>query len=295
MRFADRFTALHAWVIGVLVVLALAAGAFLGIDSGEDGGLTPLAQAAERTAEYPGARMTLEGRFEVPGAGAVLTMTGDGVFNGKTGLSQITLGADLPPEAAAQFPGGRFEIEQVAETRPGTMVMYMRSGAFGELPGGAEWMKLDLSEEVPLQAQSFDPRDQLKMLRSSEDLERLGSEQVRGVPTIHYRTTVDQGDEVERLRDEGEDAAADALEKVIAANDGVDTVEVDAWVAGDKTIRRLQMEIPFSLGTTPAGATMLMSMELYDFGVEPDIELPSGDEVFDATEMAREGLDRLAE
>jgi hypothetical protein len=173
--------------------------------------------------------------------------------------------------------------------------MYMRSAAFGELPGGAEWMKLDLSEEVGGQMQSLDPRDQLKMRRSSEDFEELGTERVRGVPTRHYKATVDQGDEIERLRDEGENAAADLLEKVIEANDGVDTVDVEAWVARDKTIRRLKMEVPFSLGGSPAGSSMLMTMELYDFGIEPNIELPSEDEVFDATEIAREGIEQLGD
>jgi hypothetical protein len=299
MDHAERLTHRRTWLIGgLLALLLVAVGAFLALDGGDDGGLpglTPLAEAAERTAEYPGARMGLEGRLEVPDSGAVLTMTGAGAYNGKTGLSHITLGADLPPDAAARVPGGRFEIEQVAEQRPGTAVMYMRSDAFGELPGGAEWMKIDLSEQVDAQAQSFDPRDQLKMLRSSEDFERLGTERVRGVPTTRYSATIDQGDELERLRDEGQEGAADTLEKVIAANDGVDTVPVEAWVARDQTIRRLQMEIPFSLGTAPAGTSMFMTLELYDFGVEPNIALPSESEVFDATEIAREGLDRLAE
>jgi hypothetical protein len=84
-----------------------------------------------------------------------------------------------------------------------------------QVPGGAEWMKLDLSEQVGAQMQSPDPRDQLKLLRSSEDVERLGTERVRGAPTTHYKATVDQGDEVERLPDEGEDSAADLLETVI--------------------------------------------------------------------------------
>ena len=283
---------------GLLALVLLAGGAFLALDGGDDGGLpglTPLAQAAERTAEYPGARMEIEGRFEVPGTGTVLSMEGEGEYNGKTGLSRITMGTDLPPAAAEQVPGGRFEIEQVGETRPGTAVIYTRSAAFGQLPGGAEWMKLDLSEQVGSQMQTMDPREQFKMLRSSEDFEELGSERVRGVPTTHYRATVDQGDEVERLREEGEDAAADFLEQVIEATGGVDTVDVEAWVARDKTIRRLKMEVPFSLGTAPAGSSMLMTMELYDFGIEPDIELPSEDEVFDATEIAREGIEQLGD
>jgi hypothetical protein len=286
----------RAGLIGVLLAVQIAAAAtfvFL-YWGGEDGGLTPLAQAAERTAKYPGARMSVYGQLDVPGSGAVLTMTGQGVYNGTTGLSRITVGADLPPAAAAQIPGGRFEIEQVGEERPGTLVMYMRSAAFGELPGGAGWVKFDFSDVVESQ-RSLDPSDQIKMLRSSKDFEELGSEVVRGVPTTHYSATVDQSDEVERLRDEGEDNAADVLEKVIAANDGDDTIRVEAWVARDHTIRRLRMEVPFSLGTDPAGTTMLVSTDLYDFGIEPDIELPDEDDVFDATEIAYDELDRLAE
>jgi hypothetical protein len=135
MDLPERFTQRRTWLIGgLLALLLVAGGAFLALDDGDDGGLpglTPLAQAAERTAEYPGARMTIEGGLEIPGSGAALMMAGQGEYNGKTGLSRITVGTDLPPAAAAQVPGGRFEIEQVAETRPGTAVMYMRSAAFG--------------------------------------------------------------------------------------------------------------------------------------------------------------------
>jgi hypothetical protein len=299
MDLSERFTHPRTWLIGGLVaLLVLAGGAFLVLGDGDDGGLpglTPLAQAAERTAEYPGARMAIEGGLEIPGSGAALTMEGQGEYNGTTGLSRITLGAELPPEAAEQLPGGRFEVEQVSEARPGTVVMYMRSEAFGELPGGAEWMKLDLSEQVGGQVQSVDPREQLKMLRSSDDLEELGTERVRGVPTTHYKATVDQREEVERLRDEGEDSAADFLETVIEVNDGDATVGVEAWVARDKTVRRLKMEVPFSMGAAPAGTSMLMTLELYDFGIEPHIDLPSESDVFDASDIAREEMERLAE
>jgi hypothetical protein len=55
------------------------------------------------------------------------------------------------------------------------------------------------------------------------------------------------------------------------------------------------MKVPFSMGPSPTGTSMLMTLELYDFGIEPDIELPSESEVFDATEMAREGIEQLSE
>jgi hypothetical protein len=296
MDLAKRFANRSPLLIGALLAqLVVAIGVFLALSGGDKGGLTPLAQAAERTAEYPGGRMELTGSLEIPGSGALMTMTGEGEYNGKTGLSRITAGADLPPESAAAVPGGRIEMEQVAVARPGTLVVYQRSPTLGALPGGAEWMKLDLSEQAAAGAQSFDPREQLAMLRSTEDFERLGTESVRGVATTHYRATVDQGDELERLRDEGEDEAADLLETIIAANDGADTMPIEAWVARDQTIRRMRIEMPFSLGATPAGSTLLMTMELFDFGIEPHIELPSDSDAFDATEMAREELEELAD
>jgi hypothetical protein len=268
---------------------------FLLLYWGEETGLTPLAEAAHRTSEYPGGRMAIDGTLEVPGTGTVLTMAGRGEYNGTTGLSRITLDVDPPSGYAMRIPGGRVQLEQLGEERPGTVVTYTRSLAFGPLPGGAQWLKLDLSEQVDAQAQSFDPRDQLELLRSSRDLRRLGTESVRGVPTTRYGATIDYRAEIERLRDEGQDTAAETIEKVIAANHGVDTAPVEAWVARDKTIRRLRTWTPFSMGIWPKGTTIELTVELYDFGIEPHIELPGEGEVFDATEIALEQLDRLAE
>jgi hypothetical protein len=196
-------------------------------------------------------------------------------------------------EAAAQFPGGRFEVEQVGEEGPGKMVLYMRSDAFGDaLPGGAEWMKIDLSEDIGAE-QPMDVRQWLGVLRSSHDLESLGSETIRGIPTTHYRATIDQSAEVDRLREEGQDRAADALETLIAANEGADTTEVEVWVGG-RTVHRFRMTLPFSF-MAPAGSTMQMTVDLFDFGVEPDIDLPDEGDVFDATDLAREGVEQLAD
>jgi hypothetical protein len=280
-------------LIGVLLALQVGAvaAAFL-LFSGDETGLTPLAEAAHRTSEYPGARMTMEARLEVPGEGTAMTMEGRGEYNGTTGHSRILLDVEPPPGVPVRVPGGRIQLEQLAEERPGTVVIYWRSLAFGQLPGGAQWMKFDLTEFVDAQAQSFDPRDQLELLRSSRDFERLGSEPVRGVPTTRYSATIDYRAEVERLRDEGQDTAADTIEKLIAL-EGVDSEPVEAWVARDKTIRRLRFEMPSSMGMWPKGTTALVTLELYDFGIEPQIELPAGSTVFDGTEIARQGLESL--
>ena len=79
-------------------------------DDSNSPSIAPLAQAAERTARYPGARMTFRGELEVPGSGTVVSMRGKGAFNGETGLSRTTVTALEAPEATEDF-----EMEQIAE------------------------------------------------------------------------------------------------------------------------------------------------------------------------------------
>jgi hypothetical protein len=296
MAASDRNPRWSWRLLAVVAVLGVVAGLLLlpGDDGDELPALTRVAQAAERTAEYPGARMRVTGQLDLPGTGTAFTMHGSGSFNGETGRSRLTMAADLPPEAAAQLPGGQLEIEQVGEQRPGTLVMYMRSEAFGSLPDGAEWMKLDFSDLAGAQGQSMDPREQLKVLQSSDDFRKLGTERIRGIRTTHYGATIDQAEEVERLRDEGEDTAAEMIETVIEANDGESTSEVEVWIGPGPKVHRFRMEIPFSVGASP-GSTMVTTTDLFDFGVTPDIALPDESDVYDATDLAREELERLSD
>ena len=276
--------------VAVVVVAALALFGLPGGGSESSSSVTAVAEAAKRTASYPGARMTLDAQMEIPGSETGMTMEGAGIYN-SAGRSRTTLTTtELPPEAAAQFPEG-IEMEQVAELTPGTFVTYMRSNMFGELPDDAEWMKLDMSEETPDSA-SMDPRSTLRQLRSTSELETLGTEVVRGVETTHYRALVDQEAEIERLRSEGDDAAADALEQAIDATE-TSTFEMEVWVSERQVIRRFAIEMPF--GPTMQNATMRMTSDLYDFGVNPEIELPDDEDAFDATEIAQSQIEAAAE
>jgi hypothetical protein len=263
--------------------LCLLGSGYLLLSKGGSGGalppVTPVAQAAERTAEYPGARIAMTAGFEVPGKGA-MNLNGQGAYNGTTGRFQLKLSG----------PG--LELEEVALAKDDRFEIYMRSPLFGgQLPGGAEWMKIDLSEDIPRQSASMDPRAQLEQLGRGTNLRKLGTETVRGERTTRYRVTVDQRDGIEQLRDEGKDRAADALERMFEAS-GSSSSEVDVWVAGDQTIRRFDMQMPFSMPGLQ-GAEAQMTMEIFDFGVEPDIPLPADESVFDATDMARQGLEQL--
>lgn len=127
--------------------------------------------------------------------------------------------------------------------------LYLRSNLFGALPDRAEWMGLDLSViptgETPLPA-SVDARGELAMLEAvNGDVEELGREQVRGVPTTRYRGEIESAERGELLREEGAEELASQIE---------------------------------------AGSPV------FDLGIEPEIDLPEPDEVFDMTAIVQKEL-----
>src|SRR5918997_2560450 len=178
VALVDRLGDARARLVAAVALVALAGGAFLLLSGGGgDGGLTPVARAAERTADLPGAQIKITGSLK-SASGQGFSMSGEGAYNGETGRFQMKLRTG--PSV------GQFQIEQRAEQRDGKFVMYMRSEQLGAMLGGAEWMKIDLSDAVGAKSQSFDPRDQLRILRESGGVKELGTEEIRGIRTTRY-------------------------------------------------------------------------------------------------------------
>ncbi|CAN5535186.1 hypothetical protein BH10ACT11_BH10ACT11_12300 [soil metagenome] len=245
----------------------------------------PIADAAERMQSYPGFEMDFTGSASSPQTGESIRMTGGGVFNGQTGRARIA----IRTQGASS---GDFSVTEVADDS----TFYLQvPGLASQLPNGASWMKLDLSDELPDPDQdvgSLDPAEQFQQLQAvSPDARSVGQEKVGGVITTHYAATVDLNRQVDLLRDQGEDEAADQLEKVIDAN-GQSSTPVDVWIDQKGLIRRMDMTIPFGAVAGP-GASISMSMELTHFWAEPKIDLPPESDVFDATEIAKQSLQQI--
>jgi hypothetical protein len=92
------------------------------------------------------------------------------------------------------------------------------------------------------------------LIKSSKEIEGLGNEEIRGVPTKHYRAHVDP----KKLGDDAYPSRSELL--------------VDAWVDGDQLVRRLRVPEEGEDG----GATVI---DFFDFGVEVDVEAPPADQV----------------
>jgi hypothetical protein len=274
-----------AVVLSVLLLLVLA-NSFLNDSDGEDPlEFNPVAAAAERTQEEPGARFTMKAVYSSASLPQPMAATGAGSINTESGRSSAVVRINSPQL-------GPIEIETVSD---GTTI-YMRGTGFSSgLPDGKEWLAmqplLGHSEEEAMVG-GGDAEGALQMLTAVDrTFQELGRAEVRGVPTRRYRTSVSLSAYAELLRDEDKDELADHYEKVASLMPG--PVVGEAWIDGKGILRRnrIVMELPGQSGQP--GMTMDMSMDWFDFGASPDIVLPDDDAVFDATPLLEEQFDEI--
>jgi hypothetical protein len=253
---------------------------FAGVqEGGGDGPLNAIAEAAERTQDEPGGRAMMRAIVSSPAWSEPRRMTGQMVFNDETERTRAVLTMPRPK------PDGLVKLHMVTDED----VMYMRSSQFGSLPGGREWMALDLSfgaelGDTPVPANS-DAEGELELLEAATgDIRKIGKEDVRGVPTTRYRGTIDVSEQVERLREEGaEDLALYIEEKG-------KPFQVEAWIDTDGLIRRMRLVRSQPREGGEGLMTIDMRMDFVDLGITPEIDVPESSEVFDATGLARDEL-----
>jgi hypothetical protein len=269
-------------VIGAALIAAI--GLLLTMPGGSSSTSTPLspiAQAAERTAQVSGGRFAGSGTGSFPDGS--MTMSFSGVYSGVQDRSRLDM--------TAQLSGATSMTMTIAAIQDG-LVTYMSSPLFGDqLPNGAHWMKIDLSEfgiDSPDAASSTGAVDGRQVLDSlsavSGDARAVAIERVRGVKTTHYAATIDPALQAQQLRDAGaDDAVAEAVEQSGPS-------DVSVWIDGKGMVRRVDLAAPLAIPGEPT-ATMSMSFEYYDFGINPDIAVPVESDTFDATELGRQALE----
>jgi hypothetical protein len=271
---ADPLAQRLLWAAGLLSVLLIAVvvnGLLNGGD--EELSLNPIATAAERTQEAPGARIAIEAIYTSPALDTELVATGTGTYDARSGRSSMTL--TLP------VPGlGEMTFEAVGDAR----TLFMRSDMFeSELPPGKEWISIDPwlgNNEAASMAGSVDAKGGLEMLEAtSDDFESLGEETVDGVETSRYRTTIELGEYAEQLRAEGKAEAAELYERMATETPGPATSEV--WVDSTNMIQRMRMVMELPAPDGGEAMTMDMRMDFTHLDAAPRIELPPRGEVVD--------------
>jgi len=249
-------------ILPVLFAIALALSGCGGADA------SLFATAVRNTESAGGAELAFQATFPGPG-GQPVVMTGTGVENLAEQQARIEM----------QVPGAG-EMELIADE----LVMYIHFDLLSRELGGKEWMKLDLEHTYDslgidvggLGQVGQGTSEQLKMLGEvSDGITEVGREQVRGVMTTHYSATVD----LRKYPDED-------IEKIIDLT-GQSEIPMDVWIDDEERVRRMEWEQAVARGQQPAKIVA----EYVRFGVPADIDIPDDDEVFDATDLAIQGVE----
>jgi hypothetical protein len=213
------------WLVGVAVTGALVAGCG-GVENEPN-----LANAAERTESTGSSRFTI---------------TSDETAYGRENKLTCAGAADYARRRL------RFTCDDIELLAIGAAT-YVRGtpGGIGE-----RWIRIPNETQQEAMIDTFSPVTLLATLRkASREIERFGTEHVRGVSTVRYRLTV-----ICREADLG----------------CTETTRVDVWIDDDGLVRRIELDDDGVSGV----------IEFFDFGVDVEIEPPPAAEVDDPSDYS---------
>lgn len=122
-----------------------------------------------------------------------------------------------------------------------------------------------LATQMEAQTQAQGTAQVEQMVAVAKSLEEVGAEDVEGVPTTHYRLTLDAA-EAAKLSGA---SPGEQTETAAAVGD----IPVDLWI--DENNRTVQMQMNLDV----QGQTLTMTMKMYDYDVPVEIAAPAPEEI----------------
>jgi hypothetical protein len=282
---------------------------------------TSFTNDAQTSSAADSASFSLDAEVKVPGLGKKLEFTAEGAFDTPAKRSQMSVDLSSVAELMQSFSSGlggtvtgdlgspedwKLEVIQDGD------VAYVHFPLLAkQLPAGKTWVKGDaktLSAADAGQLKQFgslagtDPRDVFGLLEAvSGSIEAVGTDEIRGVETSHYKATIDTA-KVENLVPEAQRQALGGV-----GQSGRSLIPVDVWIDGAERLRKLTIDLaaienePPTTTTSASGASgaPLFSLgasgtidiegsvvfEVYDYGKALALELPPADQVADAATL----------
>ena len=258
-------------LICALTPVAAGCGAADDVKSAVD----PVAQAATKTRSAGSVEIAMSGKASA--AGQEIPLQGEGVFDLKAQRGHFTMTTSVPGQDGVK-------IEEIVDG----LVLYMHSDALTKgLPAGKKWLKLDLKAAAGKQGvdiaqlQSLsgggDPTQFLSYLAKAGDVHKVGTEDVNGTSTTHYRATID----FDKLAGSAGTAAGSVrqLEQV----SGLKKLPTDIWIDDNQRVRRQTVAIDVK---QPLPINFSLQIDYKRFGVPVDVQAPPAGETVDYSAAA---------
>lgn len=238
-----------------------------------------IAQAPAVTQQERSARMSME--MAMTGGGQDITLTAQGGVDFANERSSMTI--SMGQEVAE---AGFDEMRIVTD---GT-TLYMQMPNAQDLGLPTAWVKMDLDEMAgmqglgELQQMGNDPTKSMEMLQGvSDDVTEVGTEDVRGEPTTHYRATIDMEKALDQVPEDARPFVQQQMEVL-----GTTTLPIEVWIDDAGRLRRQRVDMDLSaMGGSPPGAptSVYTTVEMFDFGAQVQAEPPPADEVTDFADL----------
>ena len=290
---------------GALLAVGCGGGDSSSSVSGEPISFEQLARSASTSAEAKSGRFAFDLSMTFPGSDEPFALSGEGAFDEVSGRSSFAVDmssfakllggfvAGLAGPNAKDVPdfddptGWKIEVVQDGD------VGYLRFPALDDqLPEGKSWIRADETDASARSGFDFDefeqfaesdPRELLDALRAvTSDIEMVGSEQLRGARTTHYRAVIDPV-ELAKFAPTGDQASSQSLVDQITAQSGFGPVPVDVWIDATGLVRKLSMAFEATEPGTTRSSKVSMAFELWDYGETVEIALPPASQVADAS------------
>ncbi|MEU8585585.1 DUF1396 domain-containing protein [Streptomyces sp. NPDC048664] len=285
MAFVVRNRAERRVAGAVLAALVLGSGAVAcskGGGSEESPQMTPaaaVAAAAKNSAGITALHYSMSG-----------TMPGAGTIRAEARMSMKPLAMTMKMSSSVQKTAEPVEIRYVGS------VMYINGGAEAakELKG-KHWLKFDLSGTAAAQQMNSqpagagqanqNPAQDSTFLSTSKNVQKVGTETVKGVKTTHYKGEITVGQMREALKNQklGK-AAREQREKSIDqyAALGADKMSMDLWIDGDSHVKQFRMR-----GDTSKGAMDVTTVFL-DYDKPVSVTAPAAGDTVDLAAMMKD-------
>jgi hypothetical protein len=235
----------------------------------------------------------IDGTVEVAGGELDGVITLRGAVDEATGTGELAMDLDVGDQR------GTVEIRIVSG------VLYLRMSGLDAggvpTPRGDRWLVLDptaIAEGFGAdEAAGTSPGaftgfvgDLLASLRGvADEVEDLGRDEVRGVPTTRYRADVDLARALDRAPADQREDLREALEQL-----GAGRVPYEVWIDDEGLPRRLRVTVDPSAFDLPSveglDGSAILTVDLYDFGRPVAVEAPPAEETVDFFSALLEGL-----